>query len=126
MHSDFRDEWLNSLAQRIQMRELQFDRDGLCQFKLDQLFAISIYKDVHSANLVLFGQIPVASLSAELIKQLLIENRNPAKQFAPVLSIDERAFAIEAHFKLSQEDIRVMEDPLGLLVTYLEYWRGQI
>ena len=125
MQPDFRDEWLNRLAQRMQLRELIFDQDGLCQFKLDQKFAVTIYKAANTSALTLFGQVPVNFLSADLIKQMLIENRNHANEAAPVLSLDEHVQAIEVHLKLSPEDLDVIEDPLGLLVTSMEYWRTQ-
>ena len=125
MQLDFRDQWLSNLAQRMQLRELTFDPDGLCQFKLDQKFAITIYKAANTSVLTLFGQVPVVFLSADLIKQMLIENRNHANEAAPVLSLDEHAQAIEVHLKLSQEELDSIEDPLGLLVTCMEYWYAQ-
>lgn len=124
MLPDFRDEWLSQLGQRINIPELVFDGEGICQLSLDQELAVTLFKHPEVAALVLFGQLPLAHLSPELMQQMLIENRNHSKITAPVLSLGESLDSIEVHFKLTQQELEAVDDAIGMLIGSLEYWRS--
>ena len=123
---DFRNEWLSKLGRRLSIPELAFDDAGLCQMSLDDELAVTIYKSSETADLVVFGQLPVEQLSPELMQQMLMENRNHSKHNAPVLSLSENLDAIEVHFKLPQLELEAAEDVMGLLIGHLEYWRSSL
>jgi hypothetical protein len=124
MYSDFRDDWLSKLGKSMQMPQLHFDEEGLCQLTLNQEFVVTMHKVPDSDYLVLFGQIPMEPIAPALIQKMLLENRNSARCAAPVLSIAQNLDAIEAHLKLTQSELIAIGDVLGLLVDNLEYWRN--
>jgi|GEM_PF-3347847 len=126
LHTDFRNEWLSKLGRRLSIPELAFDDAGLCQMSLDDELAVTIYKPAETADLVVFGQLPVENLSAEIMQQMLKENRNHSKQSAPVLSLSENSDSLEVHFKLPQLELEAAEDVMGLLIGHLEYWRSSV
>jgi len=126
MHTDYRNEWLFKLGQHLSIPELEFDDAGLCQMSLNDELAVTIYKAAETEELVVFGQLPVDYLSAELMQQMLMENRNHSKQCAPVLSLSENLDAIEVHFKLPQLELEAAENVMGLLIGHLEYWRNSL
>ncbi len=126
MNTDFRNEWLSQLGQRINIPELSFDDKNLCQLMLDEELAVTIYRPADPSYLVLFGQLPVSSLTPDVMQQMLVENRNYSKQAAPILSVSETLDSIEIHFKFNQSELEAAEDAMGQLVGCMEYWRGRL
>jgi len=124
--TDFRNAWLSKLGQRIQIPDLAFDDGGLCQLSFDGQLTVTIYKPVDTENLLLFGQLPVNNLRAELMQQMLTENRNHCKNTSAVLSLSENLNTIEVHFKLTQPELDATEDIMEQLITNLEYWRTHL
>jgi len=121
---DFRDGWLHEMSLRIQIPELAFNDDGICQIVLDDEFAITIFKHPKNCSLILSGQVPVKNMSPELMQKMLIENRYDAQRASPVISISEDMETIDLHFRLNKEDINSADDILMQLICHLEYWRG--
>jgi hypothetical protein len=126
MHTDFRNEWLSKLGQRINIPELAFDDAGFCQLSLDDELTVAIYKSAEAEDLVVFGRLPVQHLSIELMQQMLMENRHHSKQNAPVISLSENLDAMELHYKLTQFDVETVDDVMGSLIGHLEYWRTNL
>lgn len=125
-HADFRNEWLAKLGRRVNIPELAFDNAGLCQLSLDDDLVVTIYSPANTNDLVVFGQIPIAELSTELMQQMLKENRSHSRHTAPVISLSDNMDAIEVHFRLQQLELDATEDVMGLLIGHLEYWRTSL
>ncbi|WP_298771304.1 CesT family type III secretion system chaperone [uncultured Shewanella sp.] len=123
---DYRDVWLNSFARRVGMTGLRFDDKGICQLSLDQELILTLSKSTYEHHLVIFGQLPVANLSNDVMKKLLIENRNSANQLAPVVSLSESADAIEVNLLMSEEDLNCGKEGVNLVIHCLEYWRSVV
>jgi hypothetical protein len=126
MLTDFRNEWLAKLGQRLNIPELAFDDAGLCVLTLDDELLVSLCKQTDAPNLVLFGQLPISQLTPELMQRMLIENRSHGRHTAPVVSLSEDLDALEVHFKLNQDELANTEDAIGQLIGNLEYWRGNV
>lgn len=123
---DFRHAWLYKLGQCIQIPALKFDDEGLCQLSLDGQLTVMIYKPADTDNLLLFGQLPVHHLSAEVMQQMLTENRNHYKHTSPVLSLSEKLDTVEVHFKLTQSELEASENIMEQLIINLDYWRNAL
>lgn len=126
MYKDFRNQWLFTLGQRLNIPELAFDEDGWCQMSFDDELTVAIFKPSATEDLVVLGQLPVAYLSAELMQQMLKENRNHSHPSAAVISLSENLDSIELHFKLTTLEMETVDDVMDLLIGHLEYWRGRI
>lgn len=124
MVSDFRDNWLNKLGHSMQIPQLAFNEEGLCQLTLNQELIVTLHKVPDNESLVLFGQVPMEPISPAVMQKMLVENRNNARAVAPVLSIAENLDAIEVHFKLSQRELNETDNVMEQLVGNLEYWRN--
>jgi len=120
---DYRNAWLSKLGQCIRIPALTFDDEGLCQLRLDDQMIITIYKPTDTDTLLLFGQLPVHHISANVMRQMLTGNRNHCKHTSPVLSLSENLDTVEVHFKPTQSELEATDDVMEQLISNLEYWR---
>lgn len=123
MTTDYRDEWLAALGQRVGLNSLAFDESAVCQLVLDDDLILTLHKPETSTKLVVFGQLPVPPLPIEVMKHMLKRNRTNAKLSAPVLSLSPEEDAIEAHLVLDKEDLAQSDDWLEALIEELDFWR---
>lgn len=123
MHDDYRDTWLTGLGQRMGLSSLSFDDDALCQLGLNNDIALVLQRTTPGDTLLAFASRAIPDPTPALLRQMLMANRLAARINAPVLSLSDDGFAIEAHLRLTREELATGDDDgLERLVGALEYW----
>lgn len=117
---DYRDRWLENLAREMATPAMKFDNDGLCQFMMNADFAITLFKSSALNALVIFGQLSANLLSPDLMRKMLVENRNSARSKSPIISLSDNEDIIGVHLCLNEEDLNSTNLGLHTVVAVLE------
>lgn len=114
--------WLCKLGERLGIPNLAFDAEGLCVLRLDGQLAVFIYNSTDTESLLLYAQLPIRTLSDNIMQRMLIENRNHRTRTTPVLSLSEDLSHFEIHLKLNQFELEATDDIMGKFLENLDYW----